>query len=30
MKAALAALEQAGTPADGKRVSEAARKRLGG
>jgi uncharacterized protein YqeY len=30
MKAALAALEQAGTPADGKRVSDAARKRLGG
>jgi uncharacterized protein YqeY len=30
MKAALAALEQAGKPADGKKVSEAARKRLGG
>jgi uncharacterized protein YqeY len=30
MKAALAALEQAGTPADGKRVSDAARQRLGG
>lgn len=30
MKAALAALQAAGKPADGKRVSEAARKRLGG
>jgi len=30
MKAALAALQAAGRPADGKRVSEAARKRLGG
>jgi len=30
MKAALAALAAAGKPADGKRVSEAARKRLGG
>jgi len=30
MKAALAALQAAGKPADGKRVSDAARKRLGG
>ena len=30
MKAALAVLQAAGTPADGKRVNEAARKRLGG
>ena len=30
MKAALAALREAGTPADGKRVNEAVRKRLGG
>jgi uncharacterized protein len=30
MKAALAALQAAGKPADGKRVNEAARKRLGG
>ena len=30
MKAALAALQAAGRPGDGKRVSEAARKRLGG
>ncbi len=30
MKAALAALEEAGKPADGRRVSEAVRKRLGG
>jgi uncharacterized protein YqeY len=30
MKAALAALEEAGKPADGRKVSEAARKRLGG
>ena len=30
MKAALAALQAAGKPADGKRVSEAARQRLGG
>jgi uncharacterized protein YqeY len=30
MKAAFAALSEAGTPADGKRVNELARKRLGG
>lgn len=30
MKAALAVLQAAGTPADGKKVNEAARKRLGG
>lgn len=30
MKAALAALREAGTPADGRRVNEAVRKRLGG
>jgi uncharacterized protein len=30
MKAAIAALGEAGTPVDGKRVSEAVRKRLGG
>ena len=30
MKAALAVLREAGTPADGKRVNEAVRKRLGG
>jgi hypothetical protein len=30
MKAALAALEAGGRPVDGKRVSDAVRKRLGG
>jgi len=29
MKAAIAALQAAGTPADGRKVSEAARRRLG-